>query len=162
MHRERVSRCYSTFENQSRAAIDKLLYGLKAERRGGARLGWRQIARDLASGKLSLTFVTREDQPSCCDHFVKLDVAGYYLTCPLPALHISLDSEIRELQGLFMTHPTPSDVAHAQVGGSSQVALSLQSRETGGLLPAGQSDGHGTLRSKTNTPKPWAHLLAGG
>ncbi|KAL8854906.1 MAG: hypothetical protein Q9221_000413 [Calogaya cf. arnoldii] len=61
-----------------------------------------------------------------------------------------------------MTHPTPSDVQHAQVSGSSQVALSLQSRETGVLLPAGQSDGQATLHAKRNAPKPWAHLLAGG
>ncbi|KAL8675274.1 MAG: hypothetical protein Q9168_000395 [Polycauliona sp. 1 TL-2023] len=61
-----------------------------------------------------------------------------------------------------MTQPTPSDVTHAQVAGPSHIALSLQSRETAGFLPAGSSDGHAPLKPEIHTPKPWAHLLAGG
>ena len=84
------------------------------------------------------------------------------MICHLLLAYIASDSEIREVQSLFMTHPTPSDGAHAQLAGSSQVPLSLQSRETGGLTPAGHSGGHEPLGSETNAPKPWAHLLAGG
>ncbi|KAL8781505.1 MAG: hypothetical protein Q9213_005978 [Squamulea squamosa] len=61
-----------------------------------------------------------------------------------------------------MTHPTASDVTHAQVAQPRQVALSLQSREIGGFLPTDRSDGDGTLKPVITTPKPWAHLLAGG
>ncbi|KAL8921083.1 MAG: hypothetical protein Q9172_004205 [Xanthocarpia lactea] len=61
-----------------------------------------------------------------------------------------------------MTYPTSSDVTHAQIAEPGRVALSLQSKDAGGLLPAGRSDGDGVLRYKPNEPKPWAHLLAGG
>ncbi|KAL8772013.1 MAG: hypothetical protein Q9209_002678 [Squamulea sp. 1 TL-2023] len=61
-----------------------------------------------------------------------------------------------------MTHPTALDVTHAQVAQPRQVALSLQSREIGGFLPTDRSDGDGTLKPVIITPKPWAHLLAGG
>ncbi|KAL8733636.1 MAG: hypothetical protein Q9166_002046 [cf. Caloplaca sp. 2 TL-2023] len=62
-----------------------------------------------------------------------------------------------------MTYPTGSDVAHVHIADAQgATSLSLQSRETGVILPNGRSDRDQSPRRELATPKPWAHLLAGG
>ncbi|KAL9030345.1 MAG: hypothetical protein Q9196_001520 [Gyalolechia fulgens] len=61
-----------------------------------------------------------------------------------------------------MTYSTQSNAAHAQEAEARRASLSLQSRETGGLVPTARSNIGSLLAQTPSTPKPWAYFLAGG